>query len=107
MARKGLERDGVGVVVEGEGGLDAGLDDEEPLCAEPVGEDLEGVADDEPYPGGGVEDVEEPDEEDHGVVGPRGAALLVEGRGEGPEDEGEEHSRRGEDEDGAAADLVD
>lgn len=106
-ALKGLEGDGVGVDVEGEGGLDATLDDEKTLGAELVGEDLDGVANEETGPGHVVHDVEDPDEDDHGVVGSGGVLLLVEGGGEGPEDEGAEHTTGGGEEDGATAKLVD
>lgn len=107
MALKVLEGLGVCVDVEGESGLDGDVEDHETLGAQPVGQDLNGVADEEAGPSDGVEDAKHPNEEDHGDVGARRAILIVEGRREGPEDEGAEHARRGDQEGGAAAELVD
>lgn len=102
-----LEGDGVGVDVESEGGLDEDVHDHETLGAEAVGENLNGVADEETGPGERVEDAKDPDEEDHGLVGALGLLLVVESRSESPEDEGAEHAGGGSQEHGAAADLVD
>jgi len=102
-----LEGDGVGVDVEGEGGLDENVHDHETLGAEPVGENLNGVADEETGPGERVEDAKDPDEEDHGLVGAGGLLLVVQSRSEGPEDESAKHAGGGSQEHGAAADLVD
>lgn len=102
-----LEGDGVGVDVEGEGGLDEDVHDHETLGAEAVGENLNGVADEETGPGERVEDAKDPDEEDHGLVGAGGLLLVVERRGQSPEDESAKHAGGRSQEHGAAADLVD
>lgn len=97
----------VSVVVEGEGSLDDEVDEHETLGTQLVGQDLDGVADEETGPGEGVEEAEEPDEEDHGVVGAWGAVLLVQTGAESPEDEGHEHAAGRGEEDGTATELVD
>lgn len=104
---KSLKSHGVGIVVQRQRSLHAPLHDEQALGAELVGQDLDGVADEQAGPGHGVHDVEDPDEGDHGVVGARGAVLLVQGGGERPEDEGDEHAGRGGDEGWAATEFVD
>lgn len=107
MAFKVIKGNRVGVGVEGQGALDPDVHDHETLGTELVRQDLNGVADEQARPGEGVKDAENPDEEDHGVVCARGLLLVVETRGQGPEDEGAEHTRRRGKEHGAAADLVD
>lgn len=107
MAVEVLKGNGVGVDVEGESGLDGDVHDHETLGTQSVGENLDGVADEETRPGERVHDSEEPDEEDHGLVGTRSALLVPEGRGDGPEDEGTEHATGGSQESRATAELVD
>ncbi len=107
MALPSLEGNGVGVRVEGQGGLDRQVHDHEALGAELVGQDLNGVADEETGPSEGIEDAEDPNEEEHGVVGTLGLLLLVKRGGESPEDEGTEHATSGSQEHGATAELVD
>lgn len=102
-----VEGDGVGVDVEGESALDGQVHDHETLGAELVGEDLDGVADEETGPGERVHDAEDPDEEDHGLVGTGGLLGVPESRADGPEDKGAEHATGGGQEHGAATDLVD
>lgn len=104
---KGLEGNGVGIVVEAQSGLDADVEDHETLGTQLVGQNLNGVADQETGPGQGVHDVEDPDEDNHGVVGTIHVVLLVEGGGEGPEDEGDKHAAGGDEEGLATAKLVD
>lgn len=104
---KGLESDGVGVGVQGEGTLNGHVHDHETLATESVGEDLDGVANQQTRPGERVEDAEDPDEENHGLVGALGAVLSVQARSEGPEDEGAKHAASGSEESRATADLVD
>lgn len=104
---KGLEGNGVGVVVQTQGSLDADVENHETLGAQLVGQDLDGVADEEARPGQRVHDVEDPDEDDHGVAGTLHLVLLVEGRSQGPEDEGDEHATGGEEEGSATAELID
>ena len=103
---KGLESDGVGVGVEGKSALDRHVHDHETLATKLVGEDLDGVADEETGPGERVENAKDPDEEDHGLVGALGALLTVQGGCESPEDEGAEHTTGGSEEESAAINLV-
>ena len=107
VSLEGLEGHGVGISVEGQGGLDGQVHDHETLGTELVRQDLDRVADEQTGPGERVEDGENPNEEKHGVVGAGGALLFVEGGGERPEDEGAEHATGGGEEHGAAAELVD
>ena len=107
MAHEVVKRQGVGVGVEGERSLDHQVENHETLGTQLVRQNLNGVTDEKTGPGDGVEDTKEPDEEDHGVVGAGSIVLIVQARGEGPEDEGAEHTRRGGKEHGTAADLVD
>jgi len=104
---KVLEGKRVGVDVEGKGGLNGDVHDHETLATEPVGQNLDGVTDQETGPGDRVHDSEHPDEEDHGLVGAGGSVLVPETGGEGPEDEGGEHTTGGGKEHGPTADLVD
>ena len=107
VAIKVLESNGVGVGVEGQGTLNRNIHDHETLGAQLVGQNLDGVADEQTRPGEGVEEREDPDEGDHGVVGAGRALLVVQARGEGPEDESAEHAGGGGQEGGAAAEAVD
>jgi len=107
VAFPSLEGDGVGIRVEGQGGLDRHVHDHEALGAELVGQDLNAVADEETGPSEGVEDAEDPNEEQHGVVGTLGALLLVQRGGQSPEDEGTKHATGGSQEHRAATKLVD
>lgn len=104
---KRLERNGVGVVVQRQSTLHASLNHEQTLGPQLVRQDLNGVADEQTGPSHGVHDVEDPDEGDHGVVGARGALLLVQGGCESPEDEGDEHAARRGEERWATAEFVD
>jgi len=101
-----VERVRVRVDVEGEGGLDGNVHHHQTLGTQPVGQNLDGVADQQTGPGESVHDTEEPDEDDHGNVGTGGALLLVEGAGQGPEDEGHKHATSRGKEGGTAADSV-
>jgi hypothetical protein len=107
VAGEVLESQGVGIGVECESALNGQVHDHKTLGTQLVRQDLNGVADEQTGPGERVEDLEEPDEEDHGVAGAGGVVLVVETRGEGPEDEGAEHTASGSKEEGATADLVD
>ena len=102
----GLEGEGVEVGVEEEGDLDGHVEEHEALGADRVGENLDGVADEEAGPAAGVEDAVHPDEEDHAGVGTRGLVLLVEAAGEGPEEESDQHAASGEQEGEAAVDAL-
>lgn len=84
--------DGVDVVVDGQGDLDGQVHDEDTLGAELVGEDLDGVGDEEARPGEGVGDAVQPDEDDVGVADADdvlGGVLLA---GDGGADEEEQHA---------------
>lgn len=88
VAGKVLKRQGVGVDVERQTGLDADVHDHEPLGAQLVRQDLDGVADEQAGPGERVKDAVDPDEEDHGEAGAVQPLLLVQARGQGPKDKG-------------------
>lgn len=107
VALEVLEGDGVGVDVERQGSVDEDIHEHKTLGAQLVREDLDGVADEQTGPGERVEDTEEPDEEDHGVVRTGRAPLLVQARGQSPEDEGAEHAASRSQEEWATADPVD
>lgn len=104
---EGLEADGVGVRVEGQGNLDRQIHDHETLGAQVVRQDLDGVSDEQARPGERVEDAEDPDEDDHGVPAALGALVLVQAGAERPEDKGHQHAAGGGQEGRAAAQLVD
>lgn len=87
-----VESDGVGIGVEGQGSLNREVHDHETLGTQLVRQDFDGIADEQTGPGERVEDAENPNEDDHGVVGTGLVVLVVEGRGERPEDEGAEHA---------------
>ncbi len=72
-----LEGDRVGVLVEQQRDLDRDVEDHEALGAQLVREDLDGVAHQETRPRDRVEDLEEPDEDDEGLVGSRRPVLAV------------------------------
>lgn len=98
-----LERDRVGVRVEAQRRLDHDVEDHEALGPQLVRQDLDRVPDQQARPGDRVEEAEQPDEEDHGVVGPGRAVLAVQACAEGPKDEHDEHARgRGEEHRSAA-----
>lgn len=103
---KVVEGDRVGVGVEGKRALDRHVHDHQALATESVGEDLDRVADEQTGPGERVEDAEDPDEEDHGLVGALGAVLSVETGSQGPEDEGAAHTGGGSEESRPTAELV-
>lgn len=77
MGLEGLEADGVGVCVEGQGDLDGQVHDHETLGTQVVRQHLDGVADEQTGPCERVEDAEDPDEHDHGVPAALGALVLV------------------------------
>lgn len=103
----GLKGERVGVVVEEKSALDEDVEDHETLGTERVGENLDGITDQETRPRGGVEELEEPDEEDHSVVGSRRVVLLVETASESPDDQSTAHTTGGEEEGRATTELVD
>ena len=102
-----IEGVGIGISVEGERGLNAEVHDHQALGAEPVRENLDGVADKQTGPGERVEDLEDPDEEDHGLVGALGLVLAIETRAKSPEDKGAAHATGGSEESSATANSVD
>jgi hypothetical protein len=101
-----LEGNWVGVDVEGKSGLDTDVENHETLGSQLVWEDFNGVADKETRPGKRVKDTEQPDEEHHGNVGSWGVELVIESRGQSPEDEGTEHTTSGNEEERSSTNLV-
>jgi len=89
-----LPGDWVGLVTDGQDGLDGQVHDHETLGTETEWQDLDGVGDEETRPGDGVEDTEDPDDWDLDVTGSLvgGTRVLVDGRGDGPEDEHDDHT---------------
>ena len=72
-----------------------------------VRENLEGVGDEETGETDGVEDTEDPDEDDLGDTEGLGLALVLKlGGHDGPEGEGDDHAGDGDEEEWATADLV-
>ena len=103
----GVKGQRVEVVVQQEGDLHRDVEDHKTLGTERVGENLNGVTNQETRPASRVKDTVEPDEEDHGVVGSGSLVLLVKTTGESPEDEDDEHSTGGEKEGEATVEAVD
>lgn len=100
--------DPVGLVAEGQDGLDGDVHEHHALGAQLEGQDLEGVGDEHAGEADVVEDAEEPDEDE---LGPAGggvahARVLVEGAADGPAGEGDDHARDGDEEERPAAETV-
>lgn len=98
----------VGLVAEGEDGLDGDVHEHHALGAQLEGQDLEGVGDEHAGEADVVEDAEEPDEDELGPAGggvaqPR---VLVEGAADGPAGEGDDHARDGDEEERPAPEAV-
>ncbi len=90
------------ILSESEDGLDGDVHDHHTLGTEVEGEHLEGVGDQEAGVADIVEDTEDPDEDELGVAG-AGVGLtrvLVDGTGDGPADEGSNHTEGGGQEQG-------
>lgn len=107
VTSKVLKREGIGVDVECQTGLDADVHDHEALCAQLVRQDLDGVTDEQAGPGERVKDAVDPNKENHGEAGAVQPLLLVQARGQRPKDKGEEHAAGRGEEHGPAADAVD
>lgn len=103
----GVEGQRVEVVVQKKSDLHRDVEEHETLGTERVGEDLNGITNQETRPTSRVEDTVEPDEEDHGVIGSRGLVLLVKTTGKSPEDEDDEHTTGGEQEGETTVKAVD
>jgi len=99
----------VGLVAEGENGLDDNVHDGHTLSTELERQDLEGVGDEQTGETNIVEDAEEPDEGDLRVAGShvRLARVLVDGTNDGPDEERGAHASGGDQEQGATAEVVD
>jgi hypothetical protein len=97
------------VLSNGQDGLDGDVHDHHTLGAKMEGENFESVGDEETRETNVVEDAEDPDEDELGVSGP-GVGLvrvLVDGTGDGPAHESEDHAEDGGQEERATAELVD
>ena len=109
VARQVLPRDGVGLVADGEDGLDCDVHDHQTLGAETEGQNLESVGDEQTGPGDGVEDAENPDDGDldvsGGLVGVAG--VLVDCRGDSPDGEHDDHTGGTDEEEAATTGRVD
>lgn len=89
-----VPRQDVGLVADGEDGLDRDVHDHHALGAELERQDFERVGDQEPGEADVVEDAEQPDEDQLRVPGTRVAAVrvLVHGPRDGPADKGGNHT---------------
>jgi len=90
--RKG---DGVDILVEDEGQGDGEVEDVEALGTDVVGQNLDGVGDDERREGNVVETVVQEDECNDGVTSRLGSVLGVESRADGLEGEHDDHTSGG------------
>jgi hypothetical protein len=98
----------VGLGREGEDGLDSDVHDHDTLGTQVVGEDFEGIRDQETGETNGVEDAEDPDEDDLAdtvtLLFAAGFVLTSQGS---PDGEGDNHTSHGGEEERASSEFVD
>jgi hypothetical protein len=103
-----LPCDWVGLVTNSQDGLDSKIHDHDTLSTKTEWQDFNGVGNQETRPRDGVEDTEDPDDWDlnvtSGLVGLIG--VFIDGRGDGPEDEHDDHTGGTDQEEWATTSLV-
>ena len=109
VAGQVLPCDRIGLVTDGENGLDGDVHDHETLGTEAEGQDLQRVGNEQTGPGDGVEDSEDPDDGDLHVAGGfvGVARVLVHGGCDGPDGEHDHHTGSTDEEEAATTGRVD
>lgn len=97
----------VNVLIEEQRDIDSEERDRKTLGANVVRQDLHTVADQKTRPGEIIGEVVDVDHGDDAVCGRLGSRNGISCRADGPDDESDEHSRGRDEEQAAAADLVD
>ena len=100
------ETDRVDIASEDGRDLDGKQDERPSLGSHLVGDDLQGVCDDEIRPGQGVESLEDEDASQDESATREAAALDVLLRGDGPDNEGDEHTGGASDEEEATPEAI-
>ncbi len=109
MLGKVVPCDGVGLATNSENSLNSDVHDHETLGTESIRKNFESVGNKQTRPSERIADTEEPDEWNLSVAGcgVAVAGVLVDGAGNGPADETDDHTSGGAEEERTTTDFVD